>query len=66
MDINVAEVTSSRLAEHGVTIELTDDARDWLAREFAEGDHIVADITDDRLGLEFTKSRVQELALATV
>ena len=32
VDISVAEV-ASRLAEHGVTIELTDDARDWLARE---------------------------------
>ncbi len=96
VDINVAEV-AGRLAEHGVTLELTDGARDWLAREgydrtfgarplrravqsfienplsrrilareFAHGDHIVADITDDSLGLEFTKSGVQELAFATV
>ncbi len=32
VDIIVAEV-SARLAEHGVSIDLTDAARDWLARE---------------------------------
>ena len=32
VDISVAEV-ANRLADHGVTIELTDAARDWLARE---------------------------------
>ena len=32
VDIIVAEV-STRLAEHGVTIDLTDAARDWLASE---------------------------------
>ena len=32
VDISVAEV-AERLAAHGVTIELTDAARDWLARE---------------------------------
>ena len=32
VDIIVAEV-SGRLAEHGVTIDLTDNARDWLAHE---------------------------------
>ena len=32
VDISVTEV-ANRLAEHGVTIELTDAARDWLARE---------------------------------
>ena len=32
VDISVAE-TASRLSEHGVTLEITDAARDWLARE---------------------------------
>ena len=32
VDIHVAEV-ADRLAEHGVTIDLTDAARDWLARD---------------------------------
>ena len=32
VDIIFAEV-SGRLAEHGVTIDLSDEARDWLARE---------------------------------
>ena len=32
MDISVAE-TASRLSEHGVALELTDAARDWLAQE---------------------------------
>ena len=32
VDIIFAEV-SSRLAEHGVTIDMTDAARDWLASE---------------------------------
>ena len=32
VDIIVAEV-SARLAEHGVSIDLTDAARDWLASE---------------------------------
>ncbi len=32
VDISVAEV-ANRLSEHGVAIELTDAARDWLARE---------------------------------
>ena len=32
VDISVSEV-ANRLSEHGVTIELTDAARDWLARE---------------------------------
>ncbi len=32
VDISVREV-ASRLSEHGVALDLTDDARDWLARE---------------------------------
>ncbi len=95
VDISVAEV-ASRLAEHGVAIELADSARDWLAREgydrtfgarplrrvvqryienplsrkilareFAEGDRVVANVSQDGAALTFRKYGFHEPELAT-
>ena len=96
VDISVAEV-ANRLAEHGVSIELKDGARDWLAREgydrtfgarplrrvvqrrienplsrmilareFVEGDRIIADVSEDGSALEFDMVGVSEPELAAV
>ena len=90
VEILIAEV-EERLAEHGVTITLTDGAKEWLARagfdpvygarplrraiqrslenplskqilsgEFAEGDDIAVDASDE--GLTFEKSGLKEAA----